>query len=411
MVDTINISEVAPPVTVDDDEDDFSMMPELCDNKGANEMADYNKPDDKPDTTTNSPTEDKVESAVDADGWEDVLGSGRLRKRVKRGGSKFGSISEVEETSDTRHYSGKPGRGCRCTVNVLEMLDGKEVGREEQLQFNVGESEVMQALDLVVPLMEKGEVAEVKVEHTFAYGVVGDGDRIAPNTDIELEVELVDWVELGPAPDIPLAERMAIGMSKRERGNRWYSRGEYSLAVQCYRKAAEYLDDKQIEEDMEVPIDRFLLPKDLQELLQERVKTFNNMAQAQMKLSAWDSSLASVRQVLKIEPNNEKALFRKSKILVEKCQLDEAIGILRRINRLYPANKQCHTELSRLTNKMKASKEKEQLMSRKMLGLGPIVPKATKSSFLSKRVSIALAALGGLGALAGAFLIKHYNVI
>ena len=48
---------------------------------------------------------------------------------------------------------------------------------------------------------------------------------------------------------------------------------------------------------MEVPIDRFLLPKDLQEMLQERVKTFNNMAQAQMKLTAWDSAMASVRQV------------------------------------------------------------------------------------------------------------------
>merc|ERR1719336_2985522 len=158
-------------------------------------------------------------------------------------------------------------------------------------------------------------------------------------------------------------------MSKRERGNRWYSRGEFSLAVQCYRKAAEYLDDKQIEEDMEVPIDRFLLPKDLQEMLQERVKTFNNMAQAQMKLTAWDSALASVRQVLKIEPNNEKALFRKSKILIEKCQLDEAIGILRRVNRLYPANSQCQSELARLTSKVKKSKEKEQTMSRKMLGL------------------------------------------
>ena len=30
---------------------------------------------------------------------------------------------------------------------------------------------------------------------------------------------------------------------------------------------------------------------------QEKVKTFNNMAQAQMKLTAWDSALASVRQV------------------------------------------------------------------------------------------------------------------
>merc|ERR1712107_240978 len=45
-------------------------------------------------------------------------------------------------------------------------------------------------------------------------------------------------------PDIPLEERARIGNQKRERGNRWYSRGENSLAVQCYRKAAEYLDDK-----------------------------------------------------------------------------------------------------------------------------------------------------------------------
>jgi len=393
MADTINISEVEPNMVVDDEEEDFSMMPELCDNKGANEMADYNKPTDKVEEPT---PEEKAGNTVDSDGWEDVLGSGRLRKRIKTVG---------DEKAD------KPGRGSRCTVNVVEMLDNIVVGRDEKLQFNVGESEVMQALDLVVPLMHKGEVAEVKVEHTFAYGLVGDGNRIPPSTDLELEVELVDWVELGPAPDIPLPERMAIGMSKRERGNRWYSRGEYSLSVQCYRKAAEYLDDKQIEEDMEVPIDRFLLPKDLQELLQERVKTFNNMAQAQMKLSAWDSSLASVRQVLKIEPNNEKALFRKSKILVEKCQLDEAIGILRRVNRLYPTNKQCHTELSRLTNKVKASKEKEQLMSRKMLGLSNVKAKPTKSSFLSKPISIALAAIGGLGALAGAYLMKHYNVI
>ena len=121
------------------------------------------------------------------------------------------------------------------------------------------------------------------------------------------------------------------------------------LVVQCHRKAGEYLDDKQIEEDMEVqahqtlygtdaflqvPIDRYLLAKDLQELLQERVKTFNNMAQvpgtkhngslyyktlgshstvnslvnfsllqAQMKLTAWDASMASIRQVREEVPS------------------------------------------------------------------------------------------------------------
>jgi len=395
MVDMMNIGEIDPNLVIDEEED-FSTRPELCDSKERNDAVDVVKPDVQMNNPTETIPEEKKEAKVDADGWEDVLGSGRLRKRIKREG---GTVA------------GKPGRGARCTVNVVEVLENTVVGKEENLQFNVGESEVMQALDLVVPLMYKGEVAEIKVEHTFAYGHVGDGSRIPPNTDLELEVELVDWEELVPAPDIPLGERMVIGMSKRERGNRWYSRGEYSLAVQCYRKAAEYLDDKQIEEDMEVPIDRFLLPKDLQELLQERVKTFNNMAQAQMKLSAWDSSLASVRQVLKIEPNNEKALFRKAKILMEKCQIEEAIGILRRVNRLYPTNKQCHAELSRLTNKAKASKEKEQLMSRKMLGLDKFQSKSSRPSILSKPVSIVLAAMGGLGALAGAYLIKHYNVI
>ena len=55
-----------------------------------------------------------------------------------------------------------------------------------------------------------------------------------------------------PAPDIPLDERYRIGNEKRLRGNRWYSRGDHSMAVQCYRKAVEYLDDESIESEIEV---------------------------------------------------------------------------------------------------------------------------------------------------------------
>ena len=84
----------------------------------------------------------------------------------------------------------------------------------------------------------------------------------------QLELELVDWEVLGAVPDIARELRMSIGMRKRERGNRHFARGDFSTAVMCYRRATEYLDDKQIEDDMEGPIDRFLLPKDLQEMVQ-----------------------------------------------------------------------------------------------------------------------------------------------
>jgi hypothetical protein len=91
---------------------------------------------------------------------------------------------------------------------------------------------------------------------------------------------------------------------------------------------------------------------------------------AQMKLESWEAALSSLRNVLKIEvfenyfillsivekfhnkkvffqPNNEKALFRKAKCLEDRGQTEEAIGILRRVSRLYPENKQAKADLAR----------------------------------------------------------------
>ena len=58
-----------------------------------------------------------------------------------------------------------------------------------------------------------------------------------------------------------------------------------------------------------------------------------------------------------------------------------------------------------------AGKEKEQTLSRKMLGLKEMPPVSSKhESLFSKPVKIALAALGGLGALAATYLMKQYNL-
>ena len=48
-----------------------------------------------------------------------------------------------------------------------------------------------------------------------------------------------------------------------------------------------------------------------------------------------------------MQPNNEKALYRKSRVLLEKYRTEEAIGILRRICRLYPENATAKADLAR----------------------------------------------------------------
>lgn len=68
----------------------------------------------------------------------------------------------------------------------------------------------------------------------------------------------------------------------------------------------------------------------MQELLEDRVKTHNNLAIAQMKIFAWDAALKSIESVLACKPENVKALFRKGKILEAKGDVNGAIPLLRK---------------------------------------------------------------------------------
>lgn len=59
---------------------------------------------------------------------------------------------------------------------------------------------------------------------------------------------------------------------------------------------------------------QFKVSDELRELFDDRIKTLNNMAQAQLKLQAYEPALNSVDAVLKCQPKNVKALFRKGKV-------------------------------------------------------------------------------------------------
>lgn len=84
-----------------------------------------------------------------------------------------------------------------------------------------------------------------------------------------------------------------------------------------YRRGLEYLDD--IEGGITDPTENGEMAPtnaDLQDLLEDRVRVYNNLAMAQMKISAYDAALKSVDTVLRCQPNNVKALFRKGKVRI-----------------------------------------------------------------------------------------------
>lgn len=51
-------------------------------------------------------------------------------------------------------------------------------------------------------------------------------------------------------------------------------------------------------------------------LIDERINVYNNLSVAQLKMNSPDDALHSVEIVLKLQPNNVKALFRKGKVRI-----------------------------------------------------------------------------------------------
>ncbi|XP_050047084.1 peptidyl-prolyl cis-trans isomerase FKBP8-like [Dermacentor andersoni] len=302
--------------------------------------------------------DEEPEKEVDEDGWLDVLGSGELKKRVIKPGL------------------GKDSRPQRCNwvvLNVKGTLDDGTVFEEHKdWRIILGDMETVCGLDITLALMEKGEVAEIVVPARLGYGDQGREPDVPPKARLHFHVELLDTYPAKEETDLPFQERLSIGDAKRERGNFWYSRGDYSNAAHCYRRALDFLDD--------MGLNLSESPADLQLLLDTRLKVYNNLTATQMKMEAYEAALKSVDFVLKVQPNNFKALYRKGKILAGQGNVSEAVSTFKKALKLEPDNKVIQQELSRLMVRKEKEDRAEKAMYKRMFGGSNTTTNAKESS-------------------------------
>ncbi|XP_012269550.1 peptidyl-prolyl cis-trans isomerase FKBP8 isoform X2 [Athalia rosae] len=350
---------------------------------------------DPKDTLTKATLEDHTEGE-----WMDVLGVGQLKKKVVKAGQ-----------PGTR-----PNRSDICTIKLTGKLeDGKVVEDHEKLTVQLGDVEVIQGLDLVIALMDVGEVAEVEVESRFAYGDLGREPDIPGGAKLFYTLELLS-VEMEPEIEtLGVAQRKEIGYNKRERGNWWYTRDEASLAVQCYRRALDYLDETKggIVYPQGEP-DESISDAALQALLEDRMKVYNNLAAAQMKTEAYDAASKSIDNVLRCQPKNVKALFRKAKILQHRGERAAAFAVLLQASKLDPDSKAIQQELADLKEKRAKDAKHEKNLYKKMLGTHKANGTSNKNddsiNQKSAKSKIAWSLIGGaVAAMAGVIVYRRLS--
>lgn len=140
-----------------------------------------------------------------------------------------------------------------------------------------------------------------------------------------------------------------------------------------------------------------------EEVQDYRVKCLNNLATAQLKLERYDEALHASRDVLTLEPNNVKSLFRAGKLLSDKGEYKEAMELLKKALKLEPATKAIHVELSKLVKRQSGGKDTQEWKAKpaEMLGdnIAPfLIPSKKKPSGLSWKFILGalVVALGSL---------------
>ncbi|KAE8632149.1 hypothetical protein XENTR_v10001452 [Xenopus tropicalis] len=283
--------------------------------------------------------------AKEEEEWLDVLGNGILKKKILISG----------KGADSR-----PRKGQDVTVGLKSMLeDGNVVEEQETLTFTLGDGDVIQALDLCVQLMEAEETSLIASDAKYCYGKEGRSPDIPPNSNLNLEVALLD-VQDGPdLENLSGQEKLNLANKKRERGNFYYQQADYVFAINSYDIALNVVNSSSKVE--------FSLEEEAS-LLDVKIKCLNNLAASQLKLDHYEAALKSCNMVLEHQPENIKALFRKGKVLAQQGEYSDAITILRKALKLEPANKTIHAELSRLVKKHTDQRNVESAMYKKMLG-------------------------------------------
>uniref|UniRef100_A0A8C8H9X4 Bacterial transcriptional activator domain-containing protein n=1 Tax=Oncorhynchus tshawytscha TaxID=74940 RepID=A0A8C8H9X4_ONCTS len=206
-----------------------------------------------------------------------------------------------------------PAWGQEVTVKMQGVLEDRTVvEKDPKLVFVIGEGDVNQV----------GPTDILTDDRT--------GSNIPAWAPLLYQLQLLDIREKPDPLILPISDRMRIGNQKRERGNFHFQREEYSMAARAYWMALDVLTTHTRGKPF------FQHEEEVQDY---RVKCLNNLAAAQLKLEQYDDALHTSRDVLSLDPQNVKALFRTGKLLSDKSEYQEAMEILKKALKLEPSTK------------------------------------------------------------------------
>lgn len=255
----------------------------------------------------------------------------------------------------------RPTSGQMCTISYEARVKGSDavVEKNEELNFVLGDGDVISAIDLVVSLMAKNEKCEMITEARHAYGTLGKKPDIPAGATLCYNIHLKEFKNLTEFSLMEPVERLSLSEAKKLRGNFHFNRQDFQLAVLSYKRGLTYFDLENLRSDED--------KADLEKFVELRKALLMNLALSYFKQTEFRKALDSLNDVLQIEKSHMKALYIKGKVLMALGETQEAIQSLSKAHELAKDNVEVKNELTKAQQKHKIQYDKEKRMYQKMM--------------------------------------------
>lgn len=319
-----------------------------------------------------TPTEESKaveEEPPKPDEWEDIVDNGVLRrKRVVRGTGKRAQRGQFA----TLKYEGK-------------IADTPIVVDRRTIEFLVGEGEVLPVMDMIVQMMDEGETCLASCSDRLAYGPYTTPKRGALLTSDQVDqtvsspVEVwkaspcnvvmggvsIEWtftlVKLGQvrpdlAPDLTLADRIALAGRKKDIGNAFWGLNLPDRALQFYRSGLSLVPGTSLSggTDPTPPSESTVA-----EWKKMRAACALNLARAHHKLGNTSDALTVLSALLSEEPHHLTALILAGNILNTHGEAEDADAIWLRAAAIDPEHADVKRGRAVCAQKKKKAMEQE----------------------------------------------------
>lgn len=258
-----------------------------------------------------------------------------------------------------------PADGAEVTLNleIFELSPAPQQrfsARGLRAQAGSGDVRLPEELELIIPCVKPGGVF---LAHSKKFGEFGPlpetGMWQSLSTCVDKEVLMK--VELLEAQDLCLAtleghERLEYAKGRKDAAARYFKRGKYEAALERYSLAAEMLQDRADIKDTSL----------YSQAKEVRSACELNAAACLLKLEKWRDVEAVCNAILRTNPVNEKALFRRGKALLALGHGDRAEKDLKQVLEVNPNNAEARQLLQQAKKESKGT-QREKNVYAKML--------------------------------------------